>query len=189
MGFTHKRVSYRNSEGLLPRVKVKRREFLEHVERGQPTGWDSFVNVDECSWDLKQTISYAWSAKGTPAVITHPAALGQRFTLTLAIGVRDTVCVSWSLQKNSATSASFRNFLQMLKCPRETMVVLDNARIHHATKSLTTQELTTIAETAKSHGFELLFLPPYSLELAPVEMVFSTLRKFVAARVPRTEPQ
>ncbi len=53
MGFTHKRVSCRNSEGFLPRVKVKRREFLERVERGQPTGWDSFVNVDECSWNLK----------------------------------------------------------------------------------------------------------------------------------------
>ncbi len=122
-------------------------------------------------------------------MITHPAARGQRFTLTLAVGARYTACLSWSLQKNSATGASFRNFLQTLDCPRETMVVLDNARTHHATKPLTTRGLTTIAETAKSHGFELLFLPPYSPELAPVEIVFSTLQKFVAARVPRTEPQ
>ncbi len=58
-----------------------------------------------------------------------------------------------------------------------------------AMKSLTAQGLTIIEETAKGHGFELLFIPPYSPELVPVEMMFSTLRKFVAARVPRTEHQ
>ncbi len=69
------------------------------------------------------------------------------------------------------------------------MVVMGNARIHHATKSLTTQGLATITGTAKSPGFDLLFLPPYYPELALVEMVFSTMQKFVAARVPRTEHQ
>ncbi len=69
------------------------------------------------------------------------------------------------------------------------MVVMGNARIHHATKSLTTQGLATITGTAKSPGFDLLFLPPYYPELALVEMVFSTMQKFVAAQVPRTEHQ
>jgi transposase len=186
-GFTRKRVSYCNSEALLPRVQIKRRDFLARVKRGQGTGWKTFVNVDECSWNLHQTGSYAWSVKGTPAIITRPAARGQRFTLTLAVGVREQACVAWCLQQNSATGASFRDFLQTLPCPTGTVVVLDNARIHHATKSLTTQGLTTIAETAKDNDLELLYLPPYSPELAPVEMVFSTLRTFVRARAPRTE--
>ena len=51
------------------------------------------------------------------------------------------------------------------------------------------QGLTTIAETARDNGLELVYLPPYSPELAPVEMVFSTLRKYVCAQAPRAEAQ
>ena len=51
VGMTRKRVSYRNSEALLPRVETNRRDFLARIKRGKDTGWMTFVNVDECSWN------------------------------------------------------------------------------------------------------------------------------------------
>ena len=36
---------------------------------------------------------------------------------------------------------------------------------------------------------KLFYLPPYSPDLAPVEMVFSTMRKSVSSKSPRTEAE
>ncbi|MCP4236656.1 MAG: hypothetical protein GY770_24245, partial [Aestuariibacter sp.] len=116
-----------------------RQEFLERVHCDGAVLWPTFINADECSWHLNATPNYAWSDVGRPAHITRPAIRGQRFTLTLAIGTADSACLLWTLQRNSSTGVSFQEFVS--KLPMGCVLVLDNARIHHATKSLTGQGL------------------------------------------------
>lgn len=70
-------------------------------------------------------------------------------------------------------AATFRTFLQRLlrqQTPgRRMIVVLDNARYHHA---------RLLADFLRRHArqLRLLFLPPYSPQLAPIERVWKLTR-------------
>ena len=66
----------------------------------------------------------------------------------------------------------FNQWLEEMLCPMlgpDDVVVMDNAAFH---KSQRTAEL--IAQT----GAILLFLPPYSPDIMPIEKTFGTLKKF-----------
>ena len=54
---------------------------------------------------------------------------------------------------------------------------------------MTRQSLPTIRETLASTGATGRYLPPYSPDVAPVELVFNSLRTAVNAAEPRTEAQ
>ena len=53
------------------------------------------------------------------------------------------------------------------------ILVLDNSRAHHAKKTVT---------RAKELGVILVFLPPYSPDLNPVEFVWKTIKREVSVR-------
>ena len=53
--------------------------------------------------------------------------------------------------------------------PENSVVILDNATFHKS------QELQMIA---KNHNVELLYLPPYSPELNPIEKLWANLKRF-----------
>ena len=68
-----------------------------------------------------------------------------------------------------------------------THLLLDNARIHHATKSCRKLKLSTIAELAKKKKIEPIYLPGYSPKLNPVEKCFSVIKSYYRQQRPRTE--
>jgi transposase len=68
-----------------------------------------------------------------------------------------------------------------------THLLLDNARIHHATDSCKKLKLSTIAELAKKKNVELIYLPSYSPKLNPVEKCFSVIKSYYRQQRPRTE--
>lgn len=72
---------------------------------------------------------------------------------------------------NAATFQSFLKRLLRQQTPgRRMMLVLDNARYHHA---------ILLAPFLRSHArhLRLLFLPPYSPQLAPIERVWKLTRR------------
>ena len=100
-------------------------------------------------------------------------------------------CVGWKLVKGSVTGSIFREFIAGLQLPRKSTLIMDNARIHHATHSLTRQGLPTIRETLASTGATGRYLPPYFPDVAPVPLDGSTPHNpfppegFTPARDPR----
>lgn len=62
----------------------------------------------------------------------------------------------------------------------------NNARIHHATKSLTTKGLDTIKDTAKNININMLYIPPYTPQLNPVELCFNSIKNNVNRQRPIT---
>jgi transposase len=50
------------------------------------------------------------------------------------------------------------------------VLVMDNARIHHGGR---------IAELAAERGIRILYLPPYSPDLNPIEKAFSVLKSYL----------
>ncbi len=75
---------------------------------------------------------------------------------------------------------SFELFLKEMVLPylpEGSVLVLDNARIHKG------HELRTLVEAA---GCSLLYLPPYSPDFNPIELLWSWLKNAVRASAPRT---
>lgn len=56
---------------------------------------------------------------------------------------------------------------------------MDNASIHKATNTLVRQGLPSIPKTAELKAQNLVYLPPYSPQLNPVELCFNVLRTVI----------
>src|SRR5437763_7289801 len=63
--------------------------------------------------------------------------------------------------------------------------MMDNARVHRATKSCQKLGLSTIRELLTNKGVELKYLPPYTPELNPTELCFNFLRQQIEKHRPR----
>jgi transposase len=60
------------------------------------------------------------------------------------------------------------------------MIILDNFRSHHA-------KLTT--ETAEKLNIDLIFLPPYSPHLNPIEYIWKTIKREISPLYIETQKQ
>lgn len=79
-------------------------------------------------------------------------------------------------QKRGTNAEDFKLFLTDLfrKIPRNSVVILDNAKIHHA------ETLDGVWELGKNaYGIDKLFLSPYSPFLNPIEYAFNALQNLV----------
>lgn len=121
---------------------------------------ESWWSLDECGFLFNQVHSYAYSRKGTRAVVSRPGPRGKRVSLMLCISPQGRVGHEWFW--GGVKSQHFRGFLTTL--PKDGTIVLDNASIH---------------KTAKNSTQRLVFLPPYSPQLNPVELCFNVLKSYV----------
>jgi len=62
--------------------------------------------------------------------------------------------------------------------PRGSVLVLDNARFHQS---------PTTAKLVRDAGCELMFLPPYSPDLNPIEKAFSKIKHWMRLAQKRTQ--
>ena len=75
----------------------------------------------------------------------------------------------------STNAALFETWFEqcLLPClPEESVLILDNAAFHRKKK---------LYEIADRHQFTLIFLPPYSPELNPIEKFWAWLKKTLAS--------
>lgn len=77
--------------------------------------------------------------------------------------------------KDSSKAESVCEFLEKIveKNKGKIILVLDNSRAHHAEKTIT---------RAIKLGIILVFLPPYSPDLNPVEFIWKTIKREVSVR-------
>ncbi|CAI2169069.1 11829_t:CDS:2 [Funneliformis geosporum] len=148
----------------------------------------SFSAVDECGFNLGAVPYYARSLKGKRAVVKRPGKRGSNYTLTLCVqNVKEKAVISYKLIKGGSKTKNFHEFLSNIKFT--THLLLDNAQIHHATKSCQKLGLTTIAELAKQKNIKLVYLPSYSPKLNPVENCFSVIKSYYRKKRPRSEEE
>jgi transposase len=134
---------------------------------------DVLLFGDECGIKLAPTLTRCWALKGDqPQILTQG---GHKCTNVL--GAVDPLkgCVHSALMDH-LTHVEFQTFLETLidhyTGPGKIILVLDNARFHHA------KALQPFLDHVKSK-LELLFLPPYSPDLNPIERFWKFLRKIV----------
>ncbi len=147
------------------RDERKRGRFREYV-RGIVA--DRFVFVDECSTNIALGPIYARAPKGERARGSAPRNWGKNVSLVCAIdafGVKPSMSVEGAVDAKAFEAYVGRFLAPKLK--RGQIVVMDNLSVHKSRR---------VERLIEEAGCELLFLPPYSPDMNPIEEAFSKVK-------------
>jgi transposase len=126
------------------------------------------VFVDEMGVNTSLSSLRAWSKRGERAHCSVPRNRGPNTTLLTSISVEG---VGPSLAvEGTTTRPVFETYVEKILLPslqRGQIVVMDNLTAHKGDR---------IRELIESAGCELLYLPPYSPDLNPIEEAFSKIK-------------
>ena len=141
-------------------------------------------SLDECHFQQHGSRIAMWVPPEDKDPILWLAPTRKSLALFGAVSINDGALITHF--DKTFNAMSFQTFLEKLlrhrrKCKRM-VVILDNARYHHA------QLLKPLLDKRKA-TLSLVFLPPYSPELNPIERVWKLLRKMCVHNVyfPRLE--
>lgn len=126
--------------------------------------------MDESGFELYACRQYGWATKGQKVYGERSGNKRPR-TSFLAARMPDGALVATQLWEGTCNTDIFNQWLEDLLCPlldETCVVIMDNATFH---KSLKTKKLI------ETKGATLLFLPPYSPDLNPIEGDFGALKK------------
>ena len=136
------------------------------------------VFLDETSTNTKLTKRTGWSARGTRYRTQTPFGAWQ--TQTFIAGLRQHGLTAPWLVDAPINRRIFETYIESQLAPTlgpRDVVILDNVAFH---KGATTERLV------RERGAWLLFLPPYSPVLNPIEMAFSKLKSLLRKHAART---
>ena len=147
---------------------MKRKAFLRLRERYRRRGKE-FVYIDESGFEPQVTRRYGYAPKG---VRVHGLISGHRRPRTSLIAARmSSGFEAPVLFEGNCNTAFFNAWLTKELCPllhENHGIIMDNVPFHKGAK---TRDI--IHET----GATILFLPPYSPDLNPIENDFATIKK------------
>jgi len=128
---------------------------------------------DEVHFQRTTSIIRSWYLKGTTPEIKSPS-VKEKVSLLGAMGADNGQLITMEAKQFDAIS--FRKFLEVIlkkaKTKKKIILVLDNARFHHA--KINQEFISRI-----KHKLKLMFLPAYSPELNPIESLWKKTRRNV----------
>ena len=132
-------------------------------------GSDDLVYIDESGFEHSTHRPFAWSKRGTKCYADRTGARRRRTNLIAA--KRKNELLAPILYEGSTTSIWFNEWLSqhlIKKLRPNSTLILDNAAFHQKEK---------IKQICAEFGHQVLFLPPYSPDLNPIEEVFAIMKK------------
>ena len=128
---------------------------------------------------LNMTLPYGRSLRGKRVIGYRPVSQGKRISAIGAISSEElSACMTY---EGTLNGELFLSYLSNFLCPvlkEGHVVITDNAGAH---------KVKGVKELIESRGAELLYLPPYSPELSPIEMCRSEIKNFLKKAEVRTE--
>ncbi len=137
-----------------------------------------FVFVDEMGTNTSLSPLYGWSRVGERLRVKAPKNWGKNVTLLSSMsmeGMGPSVAV-----EGATTRAVFEAYVQQALAPSlrpGQVVVMDNLTAHKGER---------VRELVEERGCELLYLPPYSPDLNPIEEAFSKVKGLMRRAEART---
>ena len=136
------------------------------------------IFIDETSTNTRLTKRTGWSAKGSR--LNAYAPFGKWKTQTFIAGLRCHGLTAPWIVDAPMNSRIFETWIDTQLAPtlsRGDVVILDNVGFHKSERA---------EALIKAKGAWLLFLPPYSPDLNPIEMAFSKLKALLRKRAARS---
>ena len=121
---------------------------------------------------------YARAAPGKRANCTKPFHRGANINLLGAIGINSLRCMmTVEGTVNGDVLEAFAQDVLAPKLRKDDVVVWDNLPAH---------KLQRVTNLIEARGAAVVFLPPYSPDLNPIEMLWSKLKAIIRKYAPRT---
>ena len=158
-----------------PDVQARRRAFLRAVRR---IPVDRLVFLDESGLHAAMHRTHTWVKRGTEYIERVPMNWGRTLTLLGAIRQR-----GWVVLRSMFATANAARFVVWLrrdllpKLRRGDVLIMDNLRAHHDRH---------VAPACRRAGVRVLYLPPYSPDLNPIEPGWALQKQWVRKHAPRT---
>lgn len=136
------------------------------------------IFIDETSTNTRLTKRTGWSQKGSRFAAYAP--FGHWKTQTFIAGLRcHGLTAPWIINA-PMNSRIFETWIETQLGPTLSpgdVIILDNVRFHKSERA---------GQLVKAKGAWLLFLPPYSPDLNPIEMAFPNLKALLRKRAARS---
>ena len=146
---------------------------------------EQLVFLDECGFALNLHRFYGWAPKAERCFERVPFNKGKNRSVLGAYGWPGPQNPTglWALGQclGAWNGERFEQFVQeelLPQLPVGSVLVMDNARIHHR---------QTLQEIVEAAGCRIVYLPPYSPDFNPIELVWSWLKDRVRLLAPRTD--
>ena len=146
--------------------------------RMQPDLQGRLIFLDETGARTDMTRRHAWSDVGTRALGRAPG--GHWKTTTFLAGLTANGLIAPFVLDGPMDRAAFTEYVRQVLVPElraGDVVILDNLPGHKGEEA---------AELVEACGAKLMFLPPYSPDLNPIEMLFSKLKTLLRKAERRT---
>jgi transposase len=163
------------SEQDRPKVARRRAQWKAHQHK---IDVGRLVFIDETCVKTNMTRTRGWSQRGQP--LNAKAPFGHWKTLTFIAGLRDDQIVAPWVIDGPINSEAFNTWILECLVPvlkQGDIVVLDNLSSH---------KNKTARDKVRKVGARLFFLPPYSPDLNPIEMMFAKLKTLMRKAEERT---
>lgn len=159
-------------------MRAARREWREHRQPFMRRRPERLVFVDETSVKTNMTPMRGRSLRGERLLAEAP--FGKWQTQTFIAGLRqDGLVAPWTID-GAMDGAAFDTYVRTQLAPtltRGDVVILDNLNVHKSPRA---------AEAIAERGAWFLFLPKYSPDLNPIEMMFAKLKALLRKAAART---
>lgn len=138
----------------------------------------TLIFIDESGANLRMSNPYARAEGGERIKMPIPFEHGPQFSMIGAISVNKVEAAlygEWATNGDIFHTFIENNLLPQLK--RKHIVIMDNVKFHLQAR---------IRETIESKGAKVVFLPPYSPDLNPIENMWSKVKNTLRKLAPRT---
>jgi transposase len=170
--------SLKASEQRRPEIAKARDLWINRRKRFFNKALSRLIFIDETSTNTRLTKRTGWSAKGSRFAAYAP--FGHWKTQTFIAGLRCHGLTAPWIVDAPMNSRIFETWIETQLAPTLSpgdVVILDNVGFHKSEKA---------EQLIKAKGAWLLFLPPYSPDLNPIEMAFSKLKALLRKRAARS---
>jgi transposase len=139
---------------------------------------EKMIFLDESGLHLGMTRFYGRSFSNERVKDSTPFNKGTRVTMIAAIGiseVKSALYGSWHLDGDIFTTFIKNCLLPVLE-PGQ-LVIMDNLKAH---------KIPHIKELVESTGAKLVYLPPYSPDMTPIELCWSKIKNYIRKQKARS---
>lgn len=156
-------------------MKAAREAWFEEQRDFDP---DALVFLDETATNTSMVRRYGRAPRGERCRVAAP--FGHWKTTTVTAALRTSGLIATALLDGATNGERFRAYVVETLAPalrQGDTVILDNLPAH---------KVKGVREAVEAAGARLLYLPPYSPDLNPIEMAFAKLKAMLRSAAKRT---
>ena len=153
-------------------------DYIDSVSENDP---EKLLFIDESGANLGMISDYARVEGGQCAIMSKPFDTGEQFSIIGAVCLTGIVAMMYIA--SSVNGIIFKTYIEKLLIPklrRGQFVIFDNVSFHKSKE---------LIELIESTGAKVVFLPPYSPDLSPIEKMWSKIKGILKRIKPRSKEE